>query len=56
VFEMSQQSNFRNRGVVEKAGVLYRPIRHGDPRDTQTQPKPRPRCRGFFLVGGCWLR
>src|SRR5262249_27558965 len=25
VFEMSQQSNFRNRAVVEKAGVRYRP-------------------------------
>jgi hypothetical protein len=35
VFEMSHQSNFRNRAVVEKVGVRYRPNRHGDPRDTQ---------------------
>jgi hypothetical protein len=35
---MSQQSNFKNRAVVEKVGVRYRSIRHGDPRDTQTQP------------------
>jgi hypothetical protein len=29
VFEMSQQSNFRNRAVEEKTGVRYRPNRHG---------------------------
>jgi len=31
VFEMSQKSNFRNRAVVERAGVHYRPIVTGDP-------------------------
>ena len=40
VFEMSRQSNFRNRAVAQKVGVFYRPIRHGDLRDTQTQPSP----------------
>jgi len=48
---MSQQSNFRNRAVVEKVGVLYRPIRHGDPRDTQTQPLAPAPLPGLFP---CW--
>ena len=56
VFEMSQQSNFRNRAVVEKVGVLYRPIRHGVTlRDTQTQPSPGLAAGAFSLlavVGG----
>jgi len=56
VFEMSQQSNFSNRAVVEKAGVLYRPIRHGlTLRDIQTQPSPGLAAGAFSLlavVGG----
>src|ERR1700747_139077 len=51
VFEMSQQSNFRNRAVVEKGGVRYRPNRHGDPRDT-TRPSLAPASlSGLFP---CW--
>jgi hypothetical protein len=52
---MSQQSNFRNRAVVEKVGVSYHPIRHGDLRDTQTQPSPGLAAGAFSLlavVGG----
>ena len=53
---MSQQSNFRNRAVVEKVGVLYRPIRHGVTlRDTQTHPGPGLAAGAFSLlavVGG----
>jgi hypothetical protein len=50
VFEMSQQSNFRNRAVVEKVGVRYRPNRHGDLRDTQTQPRPGLAAGAFSLL------
>jgi hypothetical protein len=31
-------------------------IRHGDPRDTRIPTSPRPRRRGFFLVGHGWRR
>jgi hypothetical protein len=49
---MSQQSNFRNRAVVEKVGVFYRPIRHGDLRDTQTQPRPGLAAGAFSFLSG----
>src|SRR5262245_38528974 len=53
VFEMSHQSNFRNHAVVEKVGVSYRPrSSRVTPRGTQIPTSsPRPRCRGFFLIG-----
>src|SRR5262245_25305253 len=51
VSEMSQQSNFRNHAVVERAGEHYRPNRHGGPRDTQITNLAPASLPGFFLIG-----
>ena len=53
---MSQQSTFGNRAVEEKAGVHYRPIRHGKPPVAhKSQPSPDLAVGAFsllvFLIG-----
>src|SRR5262249_29858673 len=54
---MSQQSNFRNRAVVERAGVHYRSIRHGvSPVTRESQPSPGLAAGAFSLLAVVGVR
>ena len=57
MFEMSQQSNFRNRAVVERAGVHYRSTRHGvSPVTRESQPSPGLAAGAFSLLAVVGVR
>src|SRR5262245_998867 len=54
---MSQQSNFRNRAVVERAGVHYRSTRHGvSPVTRESQPSPGLAAGAFSLLAVVGVR